>query len=93
MQLCHRQQVKVHCTFQRDHPLPPLFRSTKYEGEAVPSRKPLLKRRCTVFMYRMRPLPVVLRRMALTLQLSVGGTGCSSQHRQCQVVHLPACRS
>jgi hypothetical protein len=30
----------------------------------LPSRKPFLKRRESVFMYLMRPLPVVLRRMA-----------------------------
>lgn len=35
-----------------------------------PSRKPFLKRRCTSFRWRMRPVPVVLRPMAFTLQLS-----------------------
>jgi len=35
----------------------------------VPSRNPFLNRRWTSFIWRMRPVPVVFRRMAFTLQL------------------------
>lgn len=49
-------------------------------GRRSPSRKPFLKRRCTLRRCFMRPVPVVLRRMAFTLQLSADATG--GQHEQ-----------
>lgn len=49
----------------------------------LPSRKPFLKRRASVFMYRMRPEPVVLRPMAFCPHWSAiprenGGPGVST---------------
>lgn len=52
-------------------PLQPL--TARQEGcssPRSPSRKPFLKRRCTLRRCLVRPVPVVLRRMAFTLQLS-----------------------
>ena len=57
----------------------PLFRARPQAAAAlgaasVPSRNPFLKRRGRSLRWRMRPVPVVLRRMALLDQLS-GGRG------------------
>ena len=45
----------------------------------APSRKPFLKRRGSVLRYLMRPVPVVLRPMALVDQLSVERKGEGSR--------------
>ena len=49
-----------------DFLLAPVFRATGL----LFSRKPFLNRRLSVFMYRIRPVPLVRRRRAFSLQLS-----------------------
>lgn len=61
-----------------------------------PSRKPLRKRRCTTLRWRMRPVPVVLRPMAFTLQLSAerraGGAAGTRQARRAAEAGVAAMR-
>lgn len=50
-----------------------------------PSRKPFLKRRCTLFRCFMRPVPVVLRPIAFTLQLSADRRPGSTREKRSAV--------
>lgn len=54
----------------------------------MPSRKPLVKRRYTIFKWLMRPVPVVFLRRAFSLQPTVCGDGVCERHRSVMLVVL-----
>lgn len=67
---CHPAAAGPAATSPRSS-LPPCRPSHSFPPKlGSPSRKPFLKQRCTSLRWRMRPVPVVLRPIAFTLQLS-----------------------
>ena len=62
-------------------PFPHQAAATAFFTASVPSRNPFFARRGRSFMYRMRPVPVVLRRRDFSDQLTEGREGKRGEER------------